>query len=206
MSANTSPDNITYPVSTDAVAPLETVFATMASSIQTALTNRNTNEFLIYATLSALNAVPGTVIGQHAYVNADGTASNNGDYYWNGTSWVWNGIYGASLTANTGWTAGTGNQTPRALMVGKLVTLFGTLTWAGGGAYSSIVTVPAVFRPPTTAARPIGTATQITGSSLLNFQTSFNGSTGILGNGTGGTGSLPASGSVFLNGLSWVMD
>lgn len=40
MSANTSPDNIVYPVSTDQVAPLETVFATMASSIQTALSNQ----------------------------------------------------------------------------------------------------------------------------------------------------------------------
>lgn len=34
MPANTSPDNIEYPVSTDPVAPLETVFANMANSIQ----------------------------------------------------------------------------------------------------------------------------------------------------------------------------
>jgi len=38
MPANTSPDNITYPVSTDQVSPLESVFATLAASVQTALT------------------------------------------------------------------------------------------------------------------------------------------------------------------------
>jgi hypothetical protein len=36
MPANTSPDNIVYPVSTDPVAPLETVFANMANSVQDA--------------------------------------------------------------------------------------------------------------------------------------------------------------------------
>lgn len=36
MPANTSPDNIEYPVSTDPVAPLETVFANMANSVQDA--------------------------------------------------------------------------------------------------------------------------------------------------------------------------
>lgn len=37
MPANTSPDNIQYPVSTDPVAPLEAVFANMATSVQNAL-------------------------------------------------------------------------------------------------------------------------------------------------------------------------
>jgi hypothetical protein len=41
MSANTSPDNIVYPVSTDAVAPLETVFANLANSVQDALDDVN---------------------------------------------------------------------------------------------------------------------------------------------------------------------
>src|SRR5690606_24183368 len=36
MPAYTSPDNIQYPVSTDQVAPLETVFANMAQSTQNA--------------------------------------------------------------------------------------------------------------------------------------------------------------------------
>jgi hypothetical protein len=38
MSANTSPDNIVYPTTGDSVAPLETVFANMATSVQNAFT------------------------------------------------------------------------------------------------------------------------------------------------------------------------
>lgn len=41
MPAYTSPDNIQYPVSTDQVAPLETVFANLAESVQDALDNVN---------------------------------------------------------------------------------------------------------------------------------------------------------------------
>lgn len=36
--ATTTPDNIYYPLGTDGVAPLHTVFANLASSVQTALT------------------------------------------------------------------------------------------------------------------------------------------------------------------------
>lgn len=86
MAANTSPDNITYPVSGDAVAALETVFATMASSVQTALTR---NGYSQYGTLAALQAVTGSRYGQHATVYADSTAAFNTDYYWNGTAWAY---------------------------------------------------------------------------------------------------------------------
>lgn len=45
MPANTTPDGITYPVSTDQVSPLETVFANMANSMQTALNLRGTYNY-----------------------------------------------------------------------------------------------------------------------------------------------------------------
>jgi len=55
MPANTSPDNIVYPVSTDPVAPLESVFASMATSVQTALNSKasTTDTGWIVPTLNA---------------------------------------------------------------------------------------------------------------------------------------------------------
>lgn len=84
MSANTSPDNITYPVSTDAVAPLETVFATMATSVQTALSNfRSSKLNLVVADLAALALVTGMSVGQLAIVTEGGAV-----FEYNGTTWV----------------------------------------------------------------------------------------------------------------------
>lgn len=90
MAGNTTPDNIAYPTGGDKVAPLNTVLATMASSVQTALTNRfsGAGVFRVYATKALMNAAPGTILGQHATVNADSVAGNNGDYTWSGSAWV----------------------------------------------------------------------------------------------------------------------
>lgn len=81
MPANTSPDNIVYPVSTDAVSPLETVFANMAQSVQDALTGNRTP----YANVGAL---PGSgITGQAVLV-----ASTPGAWWqWDGSAWQMRG-------------------------------------------------------------------------------------------------------------------
>jgi hypothetical protein len=65
MSANTTPDGITYPTGTDAIAPLHTVFAVMATSIQNAL---NTKQLYRAASVTALNAMSGMSVGSVAVV------------------------------------------------------------------------------------------------------------------------------------------
>jgi hypothetical protein len=80
MSANTTPDGITYPVGTDAIAPLHTVFAVMASTMQTALNNRTWLKTV--ADLNGLAALTGMPTGAQAVVN-DGC----GVFQYNGTSW-----------------------------------------------------------------------------------------------------------------------
>ena len=40
-----------------------------------------------YATKALMDAAPGTRVGQHATVYADGTAAYIGDYRWNGSAW-----------------------------------------------------------------------------------------------------------------------
>jgi hypothetical protein len=111
-----------------------------------------------------------------------------------------------ALTPGTGWTPAAAPNAPRAVLNGNVVTLYGSLAWAGGGAYAAICTAPAALRPPTTAARNIGPLRQVTGTAMLLFQTGLTGSTGVIGTATGSTGSAPASGSVYLDGLTWVMD
>lgn len=80
MSANTTPDGITYPVGTDAIAPLHTVFAVMASTVQTALNNRTWLKAL--ADLNALAAATGMPTGGQATI-IDGS----GVFQYTGTLW-----------------------------------------------------------------------------------------------------------------------
>ena len=54
MSASTTPDNITYPVSTDAFGPLESAFATLATTVQTALNNTKTYRTADHVSLAAI--------------------------------------------------------------------------------------------------------------------------------------------------------
>lgn len=76
MSALTSPDNITYPVSTDSFGPLETVFATMAASIQTAFSNtktyRTADQNSLLAITGATSGAIATVIEGGAIFSYDG--------------------------------------------------------------------------------------------------------------------------------------
>ena len=126
MSTNTSPDNLLKPQSTDQIAPLETVLSNMQDSVQTALTNRDKNMYVYYSTYSALSAVTGTTIGQHAIVNADPTLGNNGEYVWSGSAWIIRRMVGGRVirsskaaTFGSGWnllggdaTYWTNSQTP----------------------------------------------------------------------------------------------
>ena len=66
--ATTSPDSIYYPVGTDQVAPLHTVFATQASSVQTALNNLATKYPAVANSVSARNALfPNPVQGNRVF-------------------------------------------------------------------------------------------------------------------------------------------
>src|SRR5690606_12470802 len=73
MPAYTSPDNIQYPVSTDQVAPLETVFANMAQRTQNAINSVGANWTSFTPTWTSLTLGNGTqdcsyvVIGQLVY-------------------------------------------------------------------------------------------------------------------------------------------
>jgi hypothetical protein len=145
-------------------------------------------------------------LGQHATVTLDATAANNGDYVYNGSSWDYTGYATATITPATGWASAAAPNVARLVMQGKMVTLYGSLTWVGGGAYSTMFTVPTPFRPPTTGIRNVGKFEQITGAALNFGHAIYTGSTGVFGNGTGVTTSLPGSGAVFLDGISWWMD
>jgi hypothetical protein len=79
--ATTSPDGIYYPISTTQIAPLETQFATLATSVQTALTAR---KFITVANATALDALSeATYSGYVVNVSSTGTA-----WYSNGTKWI----------------------------------------------------------------------------------------------------------------------
>lgn len=79
MSASTSPDNIVYPVSTDSFGPLETVFATLATSVQTALSATKTYRT---ADLNSLGAIAGMASGALATVIEGGAT-----FGYDGTLW-----------------------------------------------------------------------------------------------------------------------
>lgn len=93
MPAYTSPDNIQYPVSTDPVAPLETVFANQAQSTQNAITSLRTdwNNFgadhaihgYRWTNAAARAAQTGMVAGDTGY-QIDTTAS----YQYTGSAWT----------------------------------------------------------------------------------------------------------------------
>jgi hypothetical protein len=161
-----------------------------------------------FNTLAQLSAWTTANPWQHATVINDSVPTNNGDYVFNPATsqWDFTGIIEAILTPATGWTAGTGTNVPRIKRQGKQVTLYGSLAWAGGGAYSALFTAPSAFLPTNLAVqRQIGLCAQLTGAGLIAFLAVLN-TSGIVGNGTGATGSLPASGAVHLNGLTWWID
>lgn len=92
MPAYTSPDNIQYPVSTDQVAPLETVFANLAQSTQNALTSvgdQVNNQLQIHtfrwANATERAAQTGMQAGDKGYQVDTAT-----EYVYTGSAWVIN--------------------------------------------------------------------------------------------------------------------
>lgn len=84
MSANTSPDSIVYPVSTDQIAPLETVFANMATSVQNALNTRAVKGYR-WADSTARAAQTGMTLGDLGFQADDATL-----YRYSGSAWaIW---------------------------------------------------------------------------------------------------------------------
>lgn len=122
MSANTSPDSIVYPVSTDQVAPLETVFANMATSIQTALNGRAVKNYR-WANSTARGSQTGMQAGDLGY------QVDSGDTYrYSGSDWV---LWIRTLTTFTpSWT----NFTPSGTNTGAYSVVAG---WAHVRVYST---------------------------------------------------------------------
>ena len=146
-----------------------------------------------YTSLSALNAVPGTFIGQHATVSGSATASENGDYIWSGSAWVIRGSdsgwTNASLAAN--WssytTGGLGNVRYRR-QANKLI--IRGVALAGPSAGTTIFTLPAGFQPSSAFESFI-----VTGSSTLSPVAITISTAGVVA-----LSSAPASGSVAVIG------
>lgn len=128
MSASTSPDNITYPTSTDSFGPLETAFATMAASIQTALSATKTYRT---ADLNSLNGLTGMASGAIATVIEGGAL-----FDYNGTIWiqVTNSVFATTTLRDSAYLKATGAYkviTARATVSADGITYgyFGTV-WA----------------------------------------------------------------------------
>lgn len=163
MAATTSPDNIAYPTSSDSVI-LETVFATMASSIQTALTNNKTANDQKYSSSAASAAARDALITtpvqgsrvfrsdlgyEECYYAAYNSSTNPG-----GADTA--GWYQMSLDpkwmeqAYPGGTQnGGGGNNPGYVINGNMVTLSGVVmkttgTWAAG---QTLYTLQAAARP-----------------------------------------------------------
>lgn len=119
---------LVVPAKGDPITPFRTPFSNMAESIATALDKVNTQSFPRYAKRSDLPST-NNLIRQHATVYADPTAANNGDYYWNGTTWAPIGLFavaagqastndisnGATKSVNISFPSGRFSQIPRLL-------------------------------------------------------------------------------------------
>lgn len=113
MPANTSPDNIIYPVSTDPISPLETVFANMAQSTQDALTARALALDSDVADLVADDSTPS--LTRSALDAMTPTASYAATSPPSGTSDVVFYRYGPFLSVRGRWTAGPASFTTATL-------------------------------------------------------------------------------------------
>ena len=84
-------------------APIQAPFNSQSAALNDALSD---GAFAPYATKALMDAAPGTRVGQHATVYADGTVARNGDYSWNGTGW--SVAHDANTLATWGaWTTAT---------------------------------------------------------------------------------------------------
>lgn len=91
---------LVVPTQGSPIVPYRTPFITLAESVATALDKLEDQSFIRVATRSALPG-SGNITRQHATVYADPTVGNNGDYYWNGSTWVQVGIFGDAMGVAT---------------------------------------------------------------------------------------------------------
>jgi len=85
-------------------APIQAPFNAQSEALDDALSD---GAFAPYTTKALLDAAPGTRVGQHATVYADGSDANNGDYSWNGAEWILS-VSVASVHRATGNASGLG--------------------------------------------------------------------------------------------------
>jgi len=112
MATYTSPDGIYKPDSTDQVTPLETPFANMATTIQTALDKRELYTYR-WADASERNATTGVRAGDTGYQADEDTV-----YRRVGSAWkVWERPETSYTPVATGLTVGTGGATAARYMV-----------------------------------------------------------------------------------------
>ena len=77
----------------DPFAPVQAPLNAQSEALNDALSD---GAFAPYATKALMDAAPGTRVGQHATVYADGTDSSNGDYRWDSGKW-------GLILDDTGW-------------------------------------------------------------------------------------------------------
>lgn len=83
--ATTTPDSIYYPTANDQIAPLETVFSTMASSMQAALTNTRAKFYYRWGNAASRAAQTGMRVGDEGFQTDTGFS-----YRYDGTAWqIW---------------------------------------------------------------------------------------------------------------------
>lgn len=86
MADTGAPGFIPLASGSDQFSPPQAPLNALATALNTALSKTAFNQ---YPTKAALDLAPGTIVGQHATVNADTTTpANNRDYTWSGTAWV----------------------------------------------------------------------------------------------------------------------
>jgi hypothetical protein len=152
MPANTSPDNIVYPVSTDPVAPLETVFANMANSVQDALDGFRTDfddftaeraiQTFRWANTAARTAQAGMVAGDVGY--QEDTKVN---YIYSGSAWVATTDQAVTLTPGASCTLNAGTKAVKNEYAGRVVVNLNITKSSNYTSGDAIATFPAGSRP-----------------------------------------------------------
>jgi hypothetical protein len=197
MSANTTPDNIVYPVSTDQIAPLETVLATMASSMQTALSSQGKYFAAAVASAAARDSlfpqakqgdrVYRTDLGyEEAFFGLYNAASNPGGRTTAGWSAPRDKILGGSIVPVSGFTIGV--ETFVRKDNNDMIEVFGSITRSGSALPSGVpvAIVAAGFRP--VYAVDVGGTTSAGGSAGPAFvQVQPNGNILVYGPGAANT-------------------
>jgi hypothetical protein len=164
MSANTTPHNITYPVSTDGVAPLETVFATMASSIESAMTAQDALRQIpayLWTNTAGRTGQAGMVNGSTGYQQDTGTS-----YVYDGTTWQpYNSGWQAWTPTYTGFVLGAGsNDEARWRYSGGMVEYELAITFGTGMSVATASTV----NPPVPMSALIA-QNQLVGHNIANI-------------------------------------